>query len=639
MTSGDVGAGDAHADADVGALDAGRVVDAVAGHGGDVVVAAPGVYYAGLVLGLDAGVDGYILELAVELLVAHLVELAAGDGFGVRGEYAELAGYGHGGVYVVAGYHYRADTGAAALLDGGLYLRAHRVYHAGEADKDEVVLEAGGTAVGGYFRPLALARREDAQRPVGHGLVGGEYLGALGVGHGLYLSVFEVADAELEHLVGSALGVLYDAVRGLVDGAHHLAHGVEGSLADARLRGLEAGLSEPEAVRVVDEGALGRLADGLSVIVLLRVGAEAHRRGEEGLVVAVVVDDGHLVLGERTGLVRAYDLGAAEGLDGGQAADYSVAPGHVGDAYREHDRDDGREPLGYGGDGQRDGDHEAVEHDVEVEPAGAQYLHREYDDADSEHEPGQYPGELAELYLQRGLPLLGAGEGVGYLAHLGVHAGGGYDGAAASVGDRGAHVAHILAVAEGHVGGVLEAVCGDGVAGLEQHNVADDELRAGHDTYLAVAQNAARGGAHGLQSLYRLLGLALLIDPEYGVDEHDDEDDNRIGYALEPLLVDAGDGAYRGGDDKYDYHRVRHLGEEAFQERILLLGGELVASVALEAFLRLGTCKAGCRAFHISENLGRVLTIVLHSPIHPFFSVLAKRPMDAVFCPSMSLAI
>ena len=72
---GDVGAGDAHADADVGALDAGRVVYAVAGHGGDRAVLAPGVDYAGLVLGLHAGVDADVLELAVKLLVAHVIEL------------------------------------------------------------------------------------------------------------------------------------------------------------------------------------------------------------------------------------------------------------------------------------------------------------------------------------------------------------------------------------------------------------------------------------------------------------------------------------------------------------------------------------------------------------------------------------
>ncbi len=54
---GDVGAGDAHAHADVGALDGRGVVHAVAGHGDNVAQALPSVDDAGLVLGLDAGVD------------------------------------------------------------------------------------------------------------------------------------------------------------------------------------------------------------------------------------------------------------------------------------------------------------------------------------------------------------------------------------------------------------------------------------------------------------------------------------------------------------------------------------------------------------------------------------------------------
>ena len=399
--------------------------------------------------------------------------------------------------------------------------------------------------------------------------------------------------AELEHLVGRALGVLDDALVRLVDGAHHLAHGVERSLAHARLGGLEGGLAQAEAVGVVDEGALGRLADGGAGVVLLRVGAQAHRGGQELLVVAVVVDNGHLVLGEGAGLVRADDLGAAEGLDGGQAADDGVALGHVGDADGEHDRDNGGKTLRYGRDGQGDGDHEAVENDLELKSARAQYLHGKDDDADAENQPGEDLAQLAELYLQRGLTLLGAGEGVGYLAHLGVHAGGGDDHGAAAVGDGGAHVAHVLAVAQGHVGRVLEvdyidelvdrhalageggllylkagavyyaSVCGDGVAGLKVDDVAHYELGAGHDGYLPVAQNLAGRRGHGLQGFDSLFGLALLVHAEDGVDQDDDQDDDRVGDASDALLIDAGDGAYRRGDDEDYDHRIGHLCEEA----------------------------------------------------------------------------
>ncbi len=50
----------------------GRVVDAVARHGDDLVARLPGLDDAGLVLGLDTGVHAVILDVRVELLVAHV---------------------------------------------------------------------------------------------------------------------------------------------------------------------------------------------------------------------------------------------------------------------------------------------------------------------------------------------------------------------------------------------------------------------------------------------------------------------------------------------------------------------------------------------------------------------------------------
>ena len=186
---------------------------------------------------------------------------------------------------------------------------------------------------------------------------------------------------------------------------------------------------------------------------------------------------------------------------------------------------------------------------MKLSPPRAEYLHGEDDDADAEHEPGEDLGELAELDLQRGLTLLGARERVGDLAHLGLHAGGGDDHGAAAVDDGGAHVAHVLAVAEGHIGAVLEvddvdelvdgdalageggllyleagaveyaAVGGNGVARLKVDYVAHHELGAGHDAELAVAHDLAGGGGHGLQGLYGLFRLVFLIDAEHALSQ------------------------------------------------------------------------------------------------------------------------
>ena len=74
----DVGAGDAHGDADIGGLERGRVVDAVAGHGDDVALALERADDPQLVLGIDAGEHAHLLDDRVELGVAHGAQLGAG---------------------------------------------------------------------------------------------------------------------------------------------------------------------------------------------------------------------------------------------------------------------------------------------------------------------------------------------------------------------------------------------------------------------------------------------------------------------------------------------------------------------------------------------------------------------------------
>ena len=622
---GDVGTGDAHAHADVGALDGRGVVHAVAGHGDDLVAALPGVDDAGLVLGLDAGVDAVLGDLLLEVLVGDLVELGAGDGLGGVLADAEVLGDGHGGVDVVAGDHDRADAGLLGLGDGRGDLRTLGVDHAGEAHEDEVVLERLGAAVGGQRLVHAHGGGEHAQRLVGHVLVGGHDLLAAGVGQGLdgAVGVHDLSAAAENH-VGAALGVLLEgALGGLHHDGHHLAAGVERRLAHALVAIGVAVLVEAELGGVVDQGALGGLAHGLALLgIPLGVGAESH--GAHVQVVGtldLVLGDGHLVLRESARLVRADDLGAAERLDGGHLADDGLALGHLGDAHGEHDRDHGHEALGNGGDGQGHGDHEGVEDHLGVGAelaAVADEVDGKDDHADREHQLGEDAGELVELDLERRELLLGRGEGVGDLAHLGLHAGGGDDGAAAAVDHGGAHVAHVLAVAQGHVvgagverdrldvllhghglageGGLLDlhrgalqdaAVRRHGVAGLEKDDVAGHEVGGGQVGELAVADDLGLRRAHLLQGLERLLRLCLLHDAEHGVDDDDGHDDDDVG-PLGLALDGAGDRRDGGGHDEHDDHRVGHLLEEALPERGLLLLLQLVGPVLPARWARTG---------------------------------------------------
>ena len=307
--------------------------------------------------GLDAGINRNIPEFLFKFLVAHPVQRRAGDRARLIGQDAELTGNRHRGIDMVAGNHDRADAGLAAFLDCSLDLGTNRVDHTGKADKNEFLFQLRRAAVRGYRIPEAEAGRQHAQRPVGHGLVRREDFSALCLGHGFDLTVFQIPGAELEHFVRCALGILDNPAAGLVDGTHHLTHGVERSLSDTRLGCLQRGLAEPEAVRIVDQRAFGRFADR-GPFILLRVGAEAHGSCQEFFIVAIVVDNRHFVLRQGAGFVRTDDLRTAQCLYGGQPADNGIALGHIGHTDAEHDSDHGCKPLRDRGDSQRYRNHE-----------------------------------------------------------------------------------------------------------------------------------------------------------------------------------------------------------------------------------------------------------------------------------------
>ena len=175
-----------------------------------------------------------------------------------------------------------------------------------------------------------------------------------------------------------------------MDGGHHFAAGIERRFADAGVFLVQLILVEPEIVRVVNERGLRRLAlGGVHAETSLRIAAERHGLGEQDGVVRPCVGDGHAVLRERAGLIRADDLRAAERFDRRQTADDRVAAGHVRNADGKDDRNDRGETLRDGSHGERDRDHKGVEYDFKAETARAQELHRENDDADAEHEPGE----------------------------------------------------------------------------------------------------------------------------------------------------------------------------------------------------------------------------------------------------------
>ena len=600
-----VRAGDAHADADIRALDAGRVVDAVARHGCDKAVFAPCVDDAHLVLGLHAGIHAVTADHFRKPVVGDVVQLRACDGFIRCFDDAELLGDGNGGILVVACDHDGTDAGLAALCNGVLYLGSDRVDHARQAQEGQVMLQRVRLEIRRKLGPFAAGRAQHAQRFVGHLLVLAQDLGAGFLRHGQYLTILGVRGTAAEHHVGRALCVLDICAVVFVHGAHHFAAAVKRSLAHTGLGRLQRALGQADAGGVIYQRAFGGLALSVAVFAGLGVAAQRHRAGQ-GLFFTHVLHNRHLVLRQRTGLVRADDLCAAQRLHSRKAADDGIALGHVRYADGEYDGNDGGKALGDGRDGKTDRYHERTDDDVEVEIARLDKAEGEDEYADAEHQPAQDLTELRQLFLQRSLSLFGLRQRACDLAHLGVHTGARDEDTSAAVYYGAAHIGHVFAVAQGDVLAVVEAqcgndfvhgyafarergfldlqagalqnaaVCGHGVAGFQNDNVARHQLLAFQRDLFAAADHLTGGGRHFLQRLNGFFRLALLIHAEHGVDEHDDKDDEHIRKTFARISRRYTGHCRRNKQD--NDHRVAQLLQKALQRCDLFSFGQLVGA-------------------------------------------------------------
>ena len=300
-------------------------------------------------LRLYPGVHSNMGELLFKFGVVHGAELSAGNGLQSVGQNAQLLGDGHGGVNVVAGDHDGADPRLAALLNGGLDLRTYRIDHAGQSQEAQVMLQIIGFKGGRTCIIGPLGRCQHTQGAVGHGLVGRQNLSTLLLRHRTDNTAVPIAGAALQHHVGSALGELDAAAGSLVNGGHHLPAGVKGCLPDPGHLRLQLRLGQAALGAPCHQRRLGRLAVDIAALGQSGIGAQGHSGGSAVAVAAVIVHHGHLVLGQSAGLIRADDLGTAQRLHGGQAADNGAALGHIGNADAQHHCHHGGKALGNGG--------------------------------------------------------------------------------------------------------------------------------------------------------------------------------------------------------------------------------------------------------------------------------------------------
>ena len=347
--------------------------------------------------------------------------------------------------------HDGANTCGATFVDCGLNLGTNGVDHADKTYKAEIVFYCFGFIDGRFFFEILFRSSKYAERFISHLLVCSKNSFSVLFSHGSDLTVFEDLCAAGEDDVGCALGKLNELAIFVMHGGHHLTHGVEGNFADADELFFLHVLVKTKCCRVVDERTFGGFADrGLCFHVKLSIRAERHRGGKEVFVVAVMLNDGHFVLCECTGLIGADDLCATECFYGGELTDDRISLRHIGNADGENDGNDSRKTFGNRRNGKRDRDHEGVEDGAEVH-AFTDELNTENDDADTNNEVGEDLGKTCKLHLERCFAFLCVSKCVGDLTHFGIHTGRGNDSFASAVYDSATHEDHVLAVAEGNV--------------------------------------------------------------------------------------------------------------------------------------------------------------------------------------------
>ncbi len=220
------------------------------------------------------------------------------------------------------------------------------------------------------------------------------------------------------------------------------------------------------------------------------------------------------------------------------------------------------------------------------------------------------------------------------MPHLGAHAGRDHDGPAAAVGHRRAAPDHVVAVADGHLlGDRLEVlrhrqalpgegglrglergaadqarVGGDGVAFLQQDEIAGHHVGRGDGPALAVPDHVGVGGRHPAQGGHGFLGARLLHVAQQRVEHDHRQDRDRLVGQRGIALYQPQAGGDRGGDEQQDDQRVLELGEDLAPDRDRSLRGQLVGAVALPPAAGLGLVETALRvgAERGQHRVGRV---------------------------------
>ena len=372
---GHVGSGDAHGNADIGTLQRRRIVDAVAGHRHDMVIGFHRLDDARLVLRRNAAAYLQALGALGQLGVAQRFDFAAGQHQAIRTQHADVARDRFRRILVVAGDHHALEASPVRDLQCLDDFLTRRIDHAEQADEDQIALDRFRRRRFRHRIQRPAGHCQHAQRGRGHVTVLRQNRRPRFRRQRDNMARLDAPRAQIENDVGRALDESNDRSADgrnhirrtvdLVDGAHPLAIGIERDFLYSRQPFRQLIAPETGLGRSDDQRRFGRVADdapGLAVglitglIIGLRLvlpafvqhGVIAQQRAPEQQVhirivlrrEALPIDgklslrhvafagnleianagaathDGHLILGQRPGLVRTDDGGAAQGFDG-----------------------------------------------------------------------------------------------------------------------------------------------------------------------------------------------------------------------------------------------------------------------------------------------------------------------------------
>ena len=559
-----VGSGNAHTDADIRTLNGRSIVDTVAGHGGDFAFCFPCFYDANFVFRLNPGIDRVFFHDGFKFAFGNFIQLGAGDGLRSIGKDVQFLGDGDRGVDVVPGNHHGTDSGRTAFFNGRFDLGTNRVDHAGQTYEGQIIFQIFRLVRGGFCAMGFHCQRQNTQCTVGHFFLSGKNFVFQFFRHRNASSVFQYRSTMRKDNVRRTLGILNDTASGFVNGGHHLSRRVEGSFADAGRSFLQGGLFQVQACGVVNQRTFRRFPFG-SVFGPFCVGAKSHAFCQQSFVFAVMIYDGHLVLGQSTGFVGADDLGTTQGFYGCQFTNNRVAFGHFGNTDGQNDGNHRCQSFGDCRNRQRNGDHKGIKHHHPVDGISGKDNAPVFDDgegkdeyADSENQPGQNLTQLSKFLLKGCLFVFRLRQRRGNFTHFRIHTDGGNYGFSATVNHGASHISHVFPIAQRTVFSALGKnfgsfcdgvgfpgqsrffhfhgcgfqnadVCGDGVAGFQKNDVTHDQVFTLDVDHFAVTQDLRGCGGHFFQGFQGFFRLAFLNHAQNCVQQNDEQNDDSIG--------------------------------------------------------------------------------------------------------------